>query len=340
LRSGALRIFVLAPTLLLMACAPDEKVPFHSFHRGMTLGLFFSPGPDHIRSALDELQALGVNAISLVVPRTTPDVRSASFGRRADVTPSDAAVVEAIRQARARGMRVMLLPILFVEHLEEGEWRGTLAPDDWDAWFQRYEALILDYARMAQAEGVELFCVGSELVSSEHLEQHWRALIAKVRRIYQGGLFYSANWDHYQGIGFLDALDYSGVNAYYQLTEESRPTVQDLVQAWAPIRQALLAWSGAQGRPLLFTEVGYPSREGSAIDPWNHSSRRPASAEEQRRCYRAFVEAWRDVNELSGVFFYLWWGDGGVEDRDYTPRNKPAARELAGWFGGADPAKE
>ena len=112
------------------------------------------------------------------------------------------------------------------------------------------------------------------------------------------------------------------------------------MQAWAPIRQALLAWSRAHGRPLLFTEVGYPSREGSAIDPWNHSSCRPASAEEQRRCYRAFVEAWRDVNELSGVFFYLWWGDGGVEDRDYTPRNKPAARELARWFGGGDPAKE
>lgn len=331
---------VLAATCLLLACAPAELAPPSSSYRGMTLGLFPPAGSEYIRSSLEEMNALGVNAVSLVVPRTTPDVRSESFGYGPEVTPSDATVVQAIRQARALDMRVMLLPIIFVEHLEEGEWRGTLAPKDWDAWFRRYEALILDYARMAQAEGVELFSVGSELCSTEHMEQRWRALIAKVRRIYQGRLFYSANWDHYQGIGFLDALDYSGVNAYYQLTEESRPTVQDLVQAWAPIRQALLAWSRAHGRPLLFTEVGYPSREGSAIDPWNHSSSRPASAEEQRRCYRAFVEAWRDVNELSGVFFYLWWGDGGVEDRDYTPRNKPAARELARWFGGGDPAKE
>jgi len=306
----------------------------------MTLGLFSRSDPEYIRTALSEMQALGVNAISLVVPRTTPDVRSESFGRGAGVTPSDAAVVEAIRQARALGMRVMLLPIVFVENLEEGEWRGTLVPDDWDAWFRRYETVMLDYARMAQAEGVELFSVGSELTSSEHLEEHWRGLIAKVRRIYDGGLFYSANWDHFQGIGFLDALDYSGVNAYYQLTEESRPTVQDLVQAWVPIRKELLAWSRSNRRPLLFTEVGYPSREGSAFDPWNHGSPRPASAEEQRRCYRAFVEVWSDVNDLSGVFFYLWWGDGGLQDRDYTPRNKPAAAEMARWFGAIDAAKE
>ncbi len=275
---------VLAAAWLLLACAPAQLAPPSSPYRGMTLGLFPPAGSEHIRSSLEEMNALGVNAVSLVVPRTTPDVRSESFGYGPEVTPSDATVVQAIRQARALDMRVMLLPIIFVEHLEEGEWRGALAPEDWDAWFRRYEALILDYARMAQAEGVDLFGVGSELCSTEHMEQRWRALIAKVRRIYQGRLFYSANWDHYQGIGFLDALDYSGVNAYYELTEESRPTVQDLVQAWAPIRQALLAWSRATvGRSCsrrwdIPAGRGRPSTPGTTVPAGLPAPRNNAAA--------------------------------------------------------------
>jgi Glycoside Hydrolase Family 113 len=85
----------------------------------------------------------------------------------------------------------------------------------------------------------------------------------------------------------------------------------------------------------VFTEVGYPSREGSGTDPWDHRAERPVNLEVQRRCYGAFIETWKDVPELSGVFFYLWWGEGGAADDGYTPRNKPAAREMAGWFSSA-----
>ena len=94
----------------------------------------------------------------------------------------------------------------------------------------------------------------------------------------------------------------------------------------------LQAWSRLHGRPILFTEVGYPSRRGAATDPWNYAARRPGDLEGQRRCYRAFAEAWEGVPELAGAFFYLWWGEGGPEDRDYTPRGKPAAHELSRWF--------
>jgi len=37
---------------------------------------------------------------------------------------------------------------------------------------------------------------------------------------------------------------------------------------------------------------------------------------------------------LEGVYFYLWWGAGGPEDKDYTPRGKGAEAVIRDWFRG------
>ena len=326
----------LGAVALLLACSDAPRERSVGFHRGMALGLFSRDDPAAIAADLDELQDLGVGSVSLVVPKVIEDVRSTQLRDGRWVTPSDGALRLAIRGAHRRGMRVMLFPTLFVENLAEGEWRGTLAPADWDRWFHAYGSTILHYARMAQAEGVELLSVGSELVSSESHEAGWRNLIRSVREVYDGDLLYSANWDHFQDIPFLDELDYLGINAYYQLTEASRPELDELRRGWEPILRELRSWSRRNGRPLLFTEVGYPSREGAGVDPWDHTADRPADPELQRRCYRAFIDVWRNVPELGGVFFYLWWGEGGPEDPGYTPRNKPAQDEIASWFQDGD----
>jgi hypothetical protein len=229
-------------------------------------------------------------------------------------------------------MRVLLFPLVHVQTLDTGEWRGTLRPPDWKEWFRAYEEVILHYARLAEAEEVEVLSVGSELCSSEAREADWRSLIARVREVYHGRVIYSANWDHYRDVGFWDALDYLGVNAYFRLSGSPEPTVEELTAGWAGHRDALISWARREGRPLLITEVGYPSRAGAADDPWDYTAERPVDLELQRRCYRAFAETWSGVPELRGAFFYLWWGEGGTGDRDYTPRGKPAAAELARWF--------
>lgn len=302
------------------------------FYRGMALGLFSRGEPAFIQAQIEELRPLGVDAVSLIVPKAVADVRSAEFLDDPLATPTDAALVEATRRAHAAGMRVMLFPLVYVQKMDDGEWRGTLAPPDWDAWFRAYGEVVLRYARLAEAERVEILSVGSELCSSEAREAQWRALIGAVRAVYRGRILYSANWDHFRDIRFADALDFVGVNAYYRLAGEAQPSVETLVAGWAPHREALVAWAREHRRPLLFTEVGYPSRAGAADDPWDYTAERPADPELQRRCYRAFVETWSGVPELAGAFFYLWWGEGGPADRDYTPRGKPASVELARWF--------
>ena len=303
------------------------------FFRGMAFGLFSRGESTYIREQLDEMRGLGIDSVSLVVPKATPDTRSQTFVDDRWATPRDEALRSAARLAHERGMRVLLFPLVHVQTLDTGEWRGTLRPADWGGWFRAYGEFLLHYARLAEEESIEVLSVGSELCSSEAREDDWRSLIARVRQVYHGRVLYSANWDHYRDVGFWDALDYLGVNAYFRLSGAPEPTVEELTAGWTGHREALITWARREGRPLLITEVGYPSRAGAADDPWNYTAERPADLELQRRCYRAFVETWSGVRELKGAFFYLWWGEGGAGDRDYTPRGKPAAAELARWFG-------
>jgi hypothetical protein len=326
----------LAPTLTAPRAAEARVgagAESDRFFRGMAFGLFSRGDSTYIRTQLDEMRGLGIDSVSLVVPKATPDIRSLTFVDDRWATPGDEAVQTAARLARERGMRVMLFPLVHVQELDTGEWRGTLRPEDWGRWFQAYGEFILHYARLAQAESIDVFSIGSELCSSEAREEDWRHLIARVREVYHGRVLYSANWDHYRDVGFWDALDYLGVNAYFRLSGAPEPTVAELRAGWTGPRDALITWARREGRPLLITEVGYPSRAGAGDDPWNYTAERPADLESQRRCYRAFAEAWSGVRELKGAFFYLWWGEGGAGDRDYTPRGKPAAAELARWFG-------
>ena len=326
------RSMMLAAALLLAAGLPGrcEKAP--SFQRGMVFGLFARDDPGHTDSGLAEMQALGADSISIMIPWVTPDVRSLEMAPRGDMTPSDASLRYAIRKARERGMTVLLMPFLYVDRMETGEWRGTIQPPDWAAWFGAYGAFVLHYAELAGEEKVDYFSVGSELCSTESRREDWLDLIRKVRKVYAGRVTYSANWDHRDVLSFVDALDLLGMNAYFKLTEKAGAPEAELVEAWAGIKRDVDAWRGRMGKRLLITEVGYPSRAGAGIDPWNYETADSPDLQEQLRCYRAFQKTWGGEPDLEGVYFYVWWGAGGPEDAGYTPRGKPAADVIREWY--------
>lgn len=337
------RILRAAPLVLLACLAaactsldPGSPVPAagaaERFHAGMTFGLFARREPAFITGGMDEVHGLAANAISIVVPWVTPDVRSMRIAPREDMSPRDDALRLAIREAHRRGMSVLLMPIVYVDEMEEGEWRGTLDPPDWKAWFAEYGRMILHYARLAAEEHVSILSVGSELCSAESRREEWLELIGAIRALYAGALTYSSNWDHREELSFGEALDYLGMNAYFELSRDPEAPVDELVRAWRPIQAEVERWRGSVGKPLLLTEVGYPSRHGAAMDPWDYTAAGLPDPEAQERAYRAFLEAWAGAPGLAGVYFYLWWGEGGPADTGYTPKGKPAEALLRGWF--------
>jgi hypothetical protein len=227
---------------------------------------------------------------------------------------------------------VLLFPILWIEERGPGKWRGALEPRDVDRWWSSYERFIVHYADLAAAAGTEWLSIGSELGSTEQWRDRWYHLISRVRRRYRGRLLYSANWDHFEAVSFARRLDAVGVNGYFSLSGDREASEATLAAAWRRRATRLRSWAAAAGKPLVVTEVGYQSRDGAALEPWDYERGGDVDLEEQRRAYAAFVRAWTATGGLAGVFFWTWNGDGGPRDGDYTPRGKPAAAVLRRFF--------
>lgn len=307
------------------------------YHKGVVLGLYSKDPAYTYENEIREIKALGATHVSLVVSWYQKDIRANDIYPRwkplgdFDTTPDDK-LVHVIGQARRAGLEVFLFPILRLEERKTKEWRGVIAPGDIRIWQASYRRFVMHYARIAAQNGVALYLVGSELCSQEKDVNFWKTLIADVRKVYRGEILYSANWDHYKKIGFWDDLDYLGLNGYYEMAKSGSPTVGEIVRRWWDISNEIAAWQETHKKKLIFTEIGYPSVDGGCAHPWDYTRAGPVDLEEQSVCYEAFFLSWNKSRGLGGVYFWNWYGQGGENDRSYTPRGKPAEKVLTRWY--------
>jgi hypothetical protein len=313
---------------------PPARRP-RPFLRGVCLTLHDEdPERDYSPEVAEIASRTGASHVSVVFHLYQKGLEARAPARAAR-TPSDAALHRIMVAAREHKLGVLLMPVVLLEDPKAGEWRGILRPGDPAAWFAAYESEIVRWAKKGAADGAAIFCVGSELGWSHGQEALWRHAIAAVRAVFPGELTYSANWDAYASVPFWDALDHVGLSGYQELAKAPGEDVPALRAAWDKARGRILAWRQATcpAKSLLFTELGYPSQPSAAMKPWSYLDATGVDLETQRRCYEAFVGSWAGTAALQGVFFYEWWGEGGPEDSQYTPRGKPAEVVIRRFFG-------
>lgn len=335
--AGAVAAAVVVATLLAGAgCGPAPvRLDPGAFRKGISLGLYASDPRFNYEPLIGEIADHGANAISFVVVWMQEDAAAVRVERDPVRTVADRTLRLAIRAAHRRGLEVMILPIVLLRAAEGDDWRGRLRPTDTAAWFASYRARMTELARLAADEGAAWLCVGSELCSLEVQEAEWRRVIADVRDLFPGRLVYSANWDRLESLDVWHDLDAMGMSGYFELTRRLDPSREELAAAWQRWREqihALRRRRAIDDVPLMFTEIGYHSQDGTARHPWDYTLGRPLDLDEQRLAYEAFFEAWRDDPALAGLYIYTWFGTGGPHDGDYTPRGKPAAAVIRAAF--------
>ncbi len=284
-----------------------------------------------------EVAALGCDTVLLGADAYQTNASSGKVYIDPKRTPTRAQWNRLLTIARVEcGLKVILAPKILLSDPVGTEWRGVIQPPSWRKWFVDYRKVLNHFADIAQANGVEVLMIGSEMVSAEKHTEEWREVIRQVKRRYKGKLSYSANWDHYQPVKFWDELDLIGMTSYYKLSDDPVPTVESVVKVWEPIKQNILDWQRTIGKPIVFTEVGWCSQEGASIEPWNYYRKQEATAKghaEQRVCYEAFMRAWDDVPQVGGVIWWEWTDYGGGRDcYNYTPKGKPAEKLLRHWL--------
>ncbi|MBI1389687.1 MAG: hypothetical protein GC154_14715 [bacterium] len=250
---------------------------------------------------------------------------------------SEESIVKGIQDIHAAGLKVLLKPMV---DLRTGDWRGTLNASA--AWFDEYERFITHWAALAEEQNAELFSIGCEFANisgGTKWETEWRRVIASVRAAYSGPLTYAAQHGKETSIRWWDALDYIGIDAYYPLTGEDDPTLDELRAAWEAKADAIEFWLKRTwpDKPVIFTEIGYRSFNGANQRPWEYASDDPSQADmqEQIDCYTAALETLTRRDWFWGFYWWNWETNpnaGGTASTSYTVQNKPAEALLRDWY--------
>jgi hypothetical protein len=339
----------LAGFLLLIGPLPPPDVPVTpqplpaDFQKGITYESWASDefaGADSDRTLSDVIKPLGTNAIALIVKCTQADLTSTQIDCDTSGTAKDDELEHVITKAHDLGLSVMLKPHVNLADPSHSRDQISFGRDEagWRAWFGSYTAMLLRYADLAQRSGVEYLVLGTELQGTSGREADWRALIHKVREVYKGKLTYAAltYFEPWQ-ITWWDELDAIGIDAYYLVTLTNNPTPEQLRLGWQPIVVMLDKLAARWNKPILFTEVGYLSVDGSNRLPGVWQLDGATDVREQADGYEAIFDVFSGESWWKGAY---WWSydtnpnQGGPDDRSYTPHGKPAEDVLRRWYGG------
>lgn len=326
--------------------------------RGITIGPIenaYHPGvgygsPAYART-LDECVRSGARWVAI-----TPFGRVADLtGRGVDPTfetpfeQNRENVARAVTMAHARGLRVMLVPHLWVE---SGEWRAKIEPPTdaaWNTWTSSYRAFVRGWAEVAERTHVELLSAGVELRSwvTTKRAASFAALVRELRGIYKGLITYSANWDDVDDTLVLGELDVIGINAFYPLAEKDGAPFDVLLaggkRAAARVHDLATTWR----KPVLFTEIGYTTRRDPAIRPWEWpDAMKDVAIDEaaQADAYRALIAPLLEEPLFMGLFVWRVYADPDDVSQEaewgFSPRGKLAELVMrdafaASWAGDA-----
>lgn len=271
--------------------------------RGMTWGFIGTRGEWATPAAADSLrlmtERLGTNTACIAFCGWQDTAFSTEVKFRDAPTVTDDEVVWAIREAKALGQRVILKPIL---NVTDGTWRAHINFFDvdvpcepkWSDWFASYTEFIVHYAALAQAEGVEMFCIGCEMVQTDRRADEWRAVIAAVREVYSGTVTY--NCDKYQetNVTWWDAVDVISSSGYYPQHD------------WDNQLDRIEAVVRREHKPFFFMEAGAMSTEGSQHLPNSWTLEGDVSQEAQRDWYEAMFAACDRRDWVGGWVLWDW----------------------------------
>lgn len=306
-----------------------------AWHKGANLASWWyneweQPSTD---ASLVALRATGSTHAAFVTTWYMNSATSSSVAPLSQKTPTDAGLLRAMAVARSLGMRVVLK--LHVD-VADGSFRGNIAPASPATWFASYTTMVERYASLARQAGAEMLVVGTELSSMSRYEQDWRRVIAAARARFAGTLTFGANWiEGARLVRFWDALDYIGIDAYMPLASSTNPnpSVDQLAAAWrdrgyvSDIGRLQALWA----KPVLFTELGYQSRIGTAVTPW-YTANGAIDQEPQRRAYEAAYRVWTGVPWFQGIYWWDWSpGRFSPGDAAFNPRGKLAEATMTSW---------
>ncbi|MEM7162740.1 MAG: hypothetical protein AAF487_09920 [Bacteroidota bacterium] len=237
-----------------------------------------------------------------------------------------------IKMAKESKLRIMLKPHLWISH---GKFTGDQTFDNeesWKIWERDYMKYILTYAKLAEEEKVELFCIGTEL-KTWFIErpEFWQNMIREVKKVYSGKLTYAGNWDGYKLFPFWDQMDFIGVDAYFPLNSSESPSISELNENWNKWKEEMRLLSVHYKKDIILTEFGYRNITKTTSKPWESYTEAEENQQAQANAYSALFQSLWNEEWLAGGFMWKWVCQAHLSKKkntSYSPQGKRALEVI------------
>lgn len=245
---------------------------------------------------------LGANSVGISFPIYTDGARPTKVYTRDGITPTPDSLATVIGEAKLRGLRVMIRPLIDEANIKDsaGAWRGSIRPRSIPAWFASYQQAIMPFLTAAQAAHADAFAVGAELDSLVGQTAQWQSLLTAAAAVFHAQLAYADNWGEWATgrPGVPGAAP--GLDAYPQLRLADSATVPQIAAAWT-------AW--LQKRPVgladtVVQEIGIAATPGAYKQPaaWG-SEGQTLAPQIQANWFAGACQAIRSLR-MSGLYFW------------------------------------
>ncbi len=287
------------------------------FIKGFTYGFDGRRGDYRTSEAaisMERLAALGGDwaALAFVIQQDSFSSTLIRPDYRYTVTDKD--VTAAADKLHSLGLKVCMKPIV---NSADGVWRANIFfperewgdKDYWKEWFSSYTAFLCHYAEIAEETGCEMFCVGCEMLGTEHKVDYWRKAIAEVRKVYSGKLVYNTNHGKEFGVKWWDEVDYIGTSAYYGVAKVPGDSMENMKAEWDKQKSRLAELSEMHGgKKIIFMEIGCRSARGCAMIPYDFSHPEfPYDEDEQANFYESCMLSMWNEPWFAGFFWWDWY---------------------------------
>ena len=309
--------------------------------RGMVLGLYAGLPDYDYYNELRQIAKIGAKCVSIQAIYLMNTGNSCDIHQHPTSSPTEASLRRTFREAKANRLRILFFPTINIkgEASNAKWWRGNIEPSDWNLWWKNYTDFNVHLAKIAQQEGVEWYSVGTEMTSTQRFQNRWRELVTKVREVFNGKIIYSINFDSHDNFDFGDCLDVIGINTYDPIAKHTdRPSSEQVRDGWWWIINKARTLHTRFNRPVMITEIGYPSIALAHVGPWDFRTNKTKDLDLQNFLLSEAFEVLRNWNDGEAVFYYLYGENlsqkpiGGPNDRTYAVWGKPAEITLKTYF--------
>ena len=299
---------------------------------------------------------LGVRWCVLVPTVFSESAASEHQYRHFALTPDDTELRHMIEQLHGKGIHVHLRPML--ETLD-GHGRNMIwFPPDREripgrisahraAWFRSMTERTVHYARIAQEMGCAWYGLDSELDRMTDENDHWKAVIAAARSVYQGPI----DSTHTRQVDVLAELkrrpdhwfydlDGLSVSYYNPIADHPGARVAEMMVKAQELLPYYREIATTFGKTFLFGEIGCRSSTGAAMHPGHFDGAGQYFApEEQANFMEAVCRVFSPEPWWRGFYWWKWeeqtprpvFKGDPAGDKGFTIYGKRAAQIFAEW---------